>query len=414
MTRGVPTWGILLPAAMIVMVTMGTRNVTGLFVSPMNTSTGIGIAGISFALAVAQFVWGVSQPIFGALADRYGSVAVMIFGSVLLALGFALTPLMGSELGLVFTIGLLSAAGAGAGSFSILFALAARNLPPEKRSFGAGFINAGSSFGQFVFAPLAERLIAWFGWMNAMLTLAVLSLGSIPMIWRLGRRATEGARTPAAAAAADSAPMPAVTERGLREQLAIAMRDRSYLLIHLGFFTCGFHVAFLLTHLPGEIAVCGLPTTVSGVSIAVIGLANIVGSLGAGALGNHYRMKYLLFWTYLARAVIVLAFLAAPKVALTFYLFAAGLGLTFLATVAPTAGLVGKLFGVRHLATLFGLTLVSHQVGGFLGAWLGGIAFERTGGYQWMWIADVVLATMAAIVHLPIREAPLRAATAPA
>jgi len=199
----------------------------------------------------------------------------------------------------------------------------------------------------------------------------------------------------------------------MRAQLRTAIGDRSYLLIHAGFFTCGFHIAFLITHLPGEIALCNLPTSVSGIAIGIIGLANIAGSLGAGALGARYRMKHLLFWVYLSRAVLVLLYLAAPKTAMTVYLFAAGLGLTWLSTIPPTAGLVGKLFGVRYLATLFGLTILTHQIGGFLGAWLGGISVASTGDFHWMFVADAALALFAALVHLPIREAPvLRSASA--
>jgi predicted MFS family arabinose efflux permease len=311
------------------------------------------------------------------------------------------------------------AAGAGAGSFSILIAAAARGLPPERRSFGAGVVNAGGSFGQFVFAPVTERLIVLAGWANAMFALAALMLATLPLAAMLRR----GAPTPdatarpaepvagSAAAAAQPAPAAAAPAgMGLKRQLAVAMRDRSYLLLHAGFFTCGFHIAFLVTHLPGEVALCGLPSSVSGISIALIGLANIAGSLGAGALGARYRMKYLLFWMYLSRAVIILLYMAAPKEPITFYVFAVALGLTWLATVPPTAGIVGKLFGMRYLATLFGLTLLSHQVGGFLGAWLGGIAFVHTGSYEWMWIADAVLATAAALVNLPIREEPVRPA----
>ena len=178
--------------------------------------------------------------------------------------------------------------------------------------------------------------------------------------------------------------------------------------MNAGFFTCGFHIAFLVTHLPGEIALCGLSSSVSGISIALIGLANIAGSLGAGALGSRYRMKYLLFWMYLSRAVIIVLYMLAPKEPITFYVFAIALGATWLATVPPTAGLVGKLFGVRYLGTLFGLTLLSHQVGGFLGAWLGGVAFASAGNFQWMWIADALLALGAALVNLPIREERLR------
>ena len=198
----------------------------------------------------------------------------------------------------------------------------------------------------------------------------------------------------------------------LRRQVAIAVKDRSYLLLNAGFFTCGFHIAFLVTHLPGEIALCGLSSSVSGISIALIGLANIAGSLGAGALGSRYRMKYLLFWMYLSRTVIIILYLLSPKEPITFYIFAIGLGVTWLATVPPTAGLVGKLFGVRYLGTLFGLTLLSHQVGGFLGAWLGGVAFASTGNFQWMWIADALLALAAALVNLPIREERLKLAVA--
>ena len=402
-------WGLLLPAAAILMITMGSRQVSGLFISPLNTATGIGVVGISFALAIGQFVWGISQPVFGALADRHGPVPVMIAGGVLLAIGTALTPMMSSEWGLILTMGLLAAAGAGAGSFSILIGASAQRLPPEQRSFASGFINAGGSLGQFVFAPIAERLIALAGWVNAMFTLAVLSLLTIPLALRLRERKRVAHATATSRSDARPPGTPAAATDSLRAQVRTAFGDRSYLLLHMGFFTCGFHVAFLITHLPGEIALCNLPTSVAGVSIAIIGLANVAGSLGAGALGARYRMKYLLFWMYLSRAVIVLLYLVAPKSALTFYVFAAALGLTWLATVPPTAGIVGKLFGVRYLATLFGLTLLSHQVGGFFGAWLGGIAVDRTGSYDWMFVADAVLAIFAALIHLPIREARLRA-----
>lgn len=413
MAKQAAAWGILLPAAAILMITMGSRQTTGLFLSPLNSATGLGVVGISFAMAVAQFAWGAAQPIFGAMADRHGPLPVLIGGGLLLAIGTALTTVVTSQWGLVFTLGLLTAAGAGAGSFSILIGIAAQAIEPSQRSFAAGFINAGGSFGQFVFAPLTERLIAWTGWVNAMLVLAFSALLTLPIARLLVRRsraiataaaAASRARSPQAATAGSAA---APLELSMKAQLWQAFGDRSYLLLHAGFFTCGFHIAFLVTHLPGEVALCGLPASVSGISIALIGLANIVGSLAIGKMGEHYRMKYLLFWMYLSRAVIILLYLAAPKVPMTFYVFAITLGLTWLATVPPTAGLVGKLFGVRYLATLFGLTLLSHQIGGFLGAWLGGIAVAGTGDYTWMWIADAVLAAMAALLNLPIREAPV-------
>ncbi len=390
------TWPLVIAAAAILLITMGARQSLGLFVAPINASTGLGVVAISFAMAVGQFVWGATQPIFGAVADRYGPGRVLIAGAVLLALGSMLTPLVSNELQLILTLGFLTAAGAGAGSFSILIGATSQRLPPEKRAFAAGFINAGGSLGQFVFAPLNQLLIALFGWMAAMYAMAVAALATIPLI----RPLVGGASAQAAAATATSG-----KEMTLREQLRISARDRSYWYLHAGFFTCGFHIAFLVTHLPGEVGLCSLPASVAATSLAIIGLANVAGSLTAGALGNLVRMKWLLFWIYFGRAAAIAIYLLAPKTALTFYLFGAALGFTWLATVPPTSGLVAKLFGVRYLATLFGLTLLSHQIGGFFGAWLGGLALVRFGDYGWMWYADMVLALFAAAINLPIREA---------
>lgn len=399
-------WGLILIAAALLMITNGARQSLGLFVSPINTTTGLGIVTISFALGISQFVWGAVQPIAGAFADRYGPGRVLATGIVVLTLGTALTPLVSSGLGLVLTLGLLAAAGSGAGSFSVLIGAAAKHVPAESRGTASGVINAGGSLGQFVFAPVAQKLIAMMGWMGAMWTLAAITLVTLPMARAL-RGQSAAAHVPAAAG-----------DHGLRHAVRTALGDRSYLLLHAGFFTCGFHIAFLVTHLPGEVALCGLPSSVASWSLAIIGLANIAGSLLAGWWVNRFRSKYILFWMYLSRALLVLAYLAAPKTALTFYFFAVGLGFTWLATVPPTAGVVAKLFGTRYLATLFGLTLLSHQIGAFFGAYLGGIAVTRQGSYLWMWYADAVLALAAALVNLPIREAPVQrrpvvAATSP-
>ena len=410
-------WLLVLAASAILMITMGARLTTGLFLSPLNTATGLGVATISFALAVGQFIWGASQPVFGAIADKYGPARVIVLGALLLAGGLAATPFVESEWGLLLTMGVLSAAGAGAGSFSILIGATAGRLPLARRPFASGFINAGGSFGQFVFSPLMQFLIAGPGWIVAMLTMAATTLLTIPLAWcmRGSSRAPAAAQSTSVAAAAGvngSAPVAGI---GLTQQLREALRDRSYLLLHAGFFTCGFHIAFLVTHLPGEVALCGLPVGVAGTALGLIGLFNIAGSLAAGALSTRYRMKNLLALMYASRAVIIALYLLAPKTALTFYLFAAALGFTWLATVPPTAGLVGKLFGTRYLATLFGLTLLSHQVGGFFGAWLGGLSFVHFGDYNWMWYADIALALAAAAANLPIREAPVvRAGLPPA
>ncbi|MCM8613669.1 MFS transporter [Accumulibacter sp.] len=391
-----------LAAAGILMVTMGARQSLGLFVSPLNSSTGLGIATISLALAVGQFTWGAIQPLAGAVADRYGPRMVLVGGLLLLALGSAMTPFMDSGPGLIVSLGLLSAIGSGAGSFSVLIGAAAQRLPLESRAAASGVINAGGSFGQFVFAPILQKLIQSIGWIGAMWSLALMTLAALPLIGRLaGSTAAPAAHHGGAG-------------KGLRAAIGDALHDRSYLLLHVGFFTCGFHIAFLVTHLPGEVDLCGLPPAVASWSLAIIGLANIFGSLYAGSCVARYRSKYVLAVMYGSRALLIAGYLLLPRSETTFYLFAAGLGFTWLATVPPTAAIVGKLFGVRYLATLFGLTLLSHQIGGFLGAWLGGLAITRLGDYTWMWYADMALAAFAAIVNLPIREARLQQAAVPA
>jgi len=406
------TWPLMIAAAAILMITMGARQTTGLFISPINTATGLGIVSISFALAIGQFVWGAAQPIFGAVADKYGASRVIVFGAFLLAGGMALTPFMHSQVGLIVAMGLLTAAGAGAGSFSILIGATAQRLPAEKRSFAAGFINAGGSFGQFVFAPLMQAIIGAAGWVTAMLSMAAITLATIPLTWPLRQRRD---LLPKGVRAADATPASVVDDIGLKRQLRLALRNPSYLYLHAGFFTCGFHIAFLVTHLPGEVALCSLSPQVAANSLALIGLFNIAGSLTIGWLGQRFRMKYLLALMYASRAVLIAVYLVAPKTSLTFYVFAAALGFTWLATVPPTAGLVGKLFGTRYLGTLFGLTLLSHQIGGFLGAYLGGLALARDGNYLWMWYADIALAAAAALINLPIQEKkPLRLAPAAA
>ena len=388
-------WPLVLVACAVLMVTMGTRQSLGLYLSPINSATGLGVAKISFAMAIAQLVWGATQPVFGAMADRWGPGRVIVLGAFLLAAGYALTTQVTSEWGLIFALGLLSAAGAGAGSFSILIGATAQRIPDDKRSLAGGVINAGGSLGQFVFAPLNQAVMAAFGWVSAMWMMAVLALTTAPMAWWL-----RGQPRPATSAAA-AVP----TGITLRQQLRIALRDKSYWCLHAGFFTCGFHIAFLVTHMPGEVDLCGLSASVASTSLAIIGLSNVVGSLVVGALGERMRMKMILFWMYASRAIAIVIFMLAPKTPATFYLFAIALGATWLATVPPTAGITAKLFGTRYLATLFGLTLLSHQIGGFLGAWLGGIAVVATGNYDWMWWADAVLAVLAAVVNLPIKEA---------
>ena len=390
--RGV--WITTLMAAAILMITMGARQSMGLYVGPLNTDTGLGIVTISLAMAIGQFMWGAIQPIAGAFADKYGPRPVLLTGLFTLVIGSALTPFITSSWGLILTMGVLTAIGAGACSFSVLLGAAAQRMPAESRGAASGIINAGGSFGQFVFAPIIQKLIQWLGWMGSMWSMAAVTLLAIPLLNRL----TSDTHAPAKAAD---------PEGGLKKAVQDAMRNPSYLLLHLGFFTCGFHIAFLVTHLPTEVGLCGLTPAVASWSLAIIGLANILGSLYAGSCINTYRSKYVLASMYGSRALLIAMYLAAPKTEWTFYIFAMGLGFTWLATVPPTAALVGKLFGIRYLATLFGLTLLSHQIGGFLGAYLGGLVFTANGDYQWMWWVDIALSGMAAIINLPIKEAPI-------
>jgi predicted MFS family arabinose efflux permease len=274
----------------------------------------------------------------------------------------------------------------------VLIGAASQHLASDKRGNAAGIINAGGSLGQFVFAPVTQTLIQLLGWMGAMWSLAVITVGALPLV----RVVSSAARVRGASDPIGSAPWQAVQD---------AIEDRSYLLLHAGFFTCGFHIAFLVTHLPGAVDLCGLPPAVASWSLALIGLANILGSLIAGSCTQRFRSKHILAVMYGSRALLIGWYLVAPKTKWTFYGFAVGLGLTWLATVPPTATIVGKLFGSRYLSTLFGLTLLSHQIGGFLGAYLGGLALVRFGDYQWMWYADMALAAAAAVINLPIREA---------
>ncbi|MEJ0034532.1 MAG: MFS transporter [Gammaproteobacteria bacterium] len=451
MTAARNTTLLVAAAAAVMLITTGIRQVSGLFVLPILSTTGLSIASVSLALAIGQFMWGAMQPVFGALADSYGAFRVVTFGALLLAVGSVLTTFSHSEVALIATMGVLSAAGAAAGSFSILIGGTARRLQPHQRSTAAGTINAGGSLGQFVMAPFAQAMIAAWGWGAAMCALGATALATIPLAlplkredalasseaniaaspgaalhrdacWRGGRQAFRRGRAkrstgrdgrqafecrctkqPTGRGRKGHFQAPPRTSRSVSNS-ASRLATPSYILLNIGFFTCGFHVAFLVTHFPGEIQNCGLLPSVAANSLAIIGLFNVAGSIGAGMLGQRFRMKHLLALIYAVRALLIAIYLVMPKTSLNIYLFAAGMGMTWLATVPPTSGIVGKLYGVRYLGTLFGLTLVSHQTGAFLGAWLGGVAMAHMHSYQWIWLADMALALGAALINLPIRE----------
>lgn len=389
-------WPVIAAAAFILLITIGMRMSLGLFLRPVVNTTDLSVAQFSLVIAVFQLMWGVAQPATGALADHYGAWKVLGGGALVLAAACFLTPQLPTFWGLMFAVGLLLAFGTGAGGFSIIMGQVAAKLPPTVRGLASGAVNAGGSAGQFLFAPMVQGLMIrpHIGWQGTFYVWGGLSLLILPVAWWL----TRGGNMPQQAQTAQT------HDGGLKQAVIRAFADRSYLLLHLGFFTCGFHIAFLVTHLPNEISLCGLPPTVAATSLAVIGLANIAGCLFSGWCVGRFPSKYVLFYLYASRVLMVAAYLAAPKTDMNFYIFAAGLGFTWLATVAPTATLTGKLFGTRYLATLFGLTMLSHQIGGFLGSYLGGQVVSMFNSYGWMWYADMLLAGAAALLNLPIKE----------
>jgi predicted MFS family arabinose efflux permease len=384
---------VVAAAGLVFALIFGVRQSVALFIGPINSATGLGIAAISLAFACAQLMWGITQPIAGAVADRYGTGRVIATGAVLVMLGTVLTPHATSAWMLVVLIGVVAAGGAGMAGLGVLMSAVARAVPADKRGFANGMVNAGGSFGQFVIAPLAALLTGMMGWIGALTALGFLSLAIVPLAWVLRGQHPHP-------------PIGAPGEKSMRHAVRDAWHDPSFLLLTAGFFVCGFHVAFIATHLPGVVALCGLPPAVGAWALSLIGLFNIAGSLASGWAIGRWRMKSVLSLLYASRALAVLAFVFAPKTTTTFMVFAVVLGFTYLSTVPPTVGLVGKLHGMRYVATLFGIVMLSHQVGGFLGASLGGYVFERTGSYDWLWYIDIMLAVGAALIHMPIKEAP--------
>jgi predicted MFS family arabinose efflux permease len=396
-------WALALAAAALLAVTMGSRTSLGLFVLPIAGATGLGVASVSLAVAFSQLAWGAAQPIAGAFADRYGAGRVVACGAIGLAVAHLLIPYAASGASLAVALAMLGAAGAAAGSNSVLLSAVARRVAPERQGFASGIVGAGGPVGQLAFAPTVQAIIAGGGWASAMFALAGLSLATLPIARRFHAATATKLERPASPARSTSA----------LAALSAACRSPSYWAVTGAFFVCGFHVAFLLAHMPGVVEVCGLPPAMSGVTLAVIGLFNIVSSIGAGYAVQRVSMKHMLAALYAARGLGIAVFLAAPRTELTVLAFAAWMGLTYMATLPPTAGLIGKLFGTANLGTVLGMTMLVHQIGSFLGVWLGGVAVERTGGYGWIWYADLALAATAALVCLAIRDREAKGNAAP-
>jgi MFS family permease len=385
------TGAIALTAAAVAMlaITMGSRSVFGLFLSPLNSSTGLGIATISFAVAVSQLTWGAAQPFCGMLTERYGPARVIATGSLLAALTGALLPFAHTA-GVLIAV--LAAAGIAAtvGSPSLLVGTVSQRVAPERRGLVAGIVGAGGPLGQLVLAPAAQAAISLAGWMSAAFALAALSLAALPLALAFRRPAR-------AAAGAAPAAQPDAT-------LGASLANPHYWLINATFFVCGLHVFFLVTHLPGVIELCGLPSSVSGAALSALALFNIAGSIGAGFVIQRYSMKRTLSALFAARGIGIVLFLAAPKTELVVLAFSVWMGITYMAVLPPITGLIGGLCGAARLPTLLGITFVVHQVGAFLGSWLGGVVLEATGSYDGMWMLDMTLAALATGVSLTVRE----------
>jgi MFS family permease len=385
---------ILACGCLIAILGFGPRSSLGLFLTPISSTHGWGRDVFALALALQMLLWGAGQPFAGAVADRFGAVWVLTAGALLYALGLVMMTYSTTPVTFQLTAGVLLGLGISASSFTIVIGAFGKLMPPSWRSLSFGFGTAAGSFGQFLFSPIAVGLIDRFGWIESLLIFSGVVLLIIPFALAL----TTPPPDPSRGAAAQQAVGAALKE---------ALQHKSYVLLVIGYFTCGFQLFFITVHLPAYLVDRGMSAEIGAWTIAVIGLFNIVGSITSGWLGDRMPKRYLLAIIYFSRSLAVLAFIslpASPTVALT---FGAVIGFLWLSTVPPTTGLVALMFGTKWLTMLAGLAFFSHQVGGFLGVWLGGILFERTGSYDVIWWLSIMLGVMSALINLPIEEKPV-------
>jgi MFS family permease len=385
---------ILVCGGLILMLALGTRQSFGLFLRPMSLDLGWGREAFSFAIALQNLVWGCAMPFAGAIADRYGAGRVLAAGGLAYGVGLVAMAHSTTPLGFNLAAGLLVGLGLACTGFGVVMAVVARAFPPEKRSLAVGIAGACGSFGQFAMLPWGQALISGFGWLNALLVFAVMAFIMVPLGAALaGRNAAQHE-----------------TDQSIGAALSEAAQHRGFWLLTASFFVCGFQTIFIMTHLPAYLVDRGLSATQGMAALAVIGLFNIVGSYGCGALGGRYSKRLILAWIYAIRAVAIGVFVAAPLTSAGTYLFAAVLGLTWLGTVPLTNSLVGQIFGVKYLSTLFSIAFLGHQLGAFAGAWAGGAVFDLTQSYQPVWLAAIALSVLAAALCVPINERALRPA----
>ncbi len=386
---------IIVCGCVIALLSFGPRSSLGFFVQPMSREFTWGRDVFGLALALQNLLWGLGQPIAGAIADRFGIFRVMVIGALLYAGGLFMMRYSASPLSLDISAGVLIGFGLSGSSFNLVLSAFSKLLPPERRGIALGAGTAAGSFGQFLFAPFGVALIDNFGWQAALTVFAALMLLIVPLSLALS--------TPQQV----STKVPAADQQSFKTALAEAFGHRSYVLLVLGFFTCGFQLAFITVHLPAYLVDRGISVQTGAWVIAAIGLFNIVGSVGVGWLQNIFPKRYILSVIYFARALSILVFISFPITTFSAVAFGAISGLTWLSTVPPTSALVGLMFGTRWFATLYGFAFVSHQVGGFLGVWLGGVVFEQFGSYTPIWWLSILFGVLSALINLPIVEAPV-------
>jgi MFS family permease len=386
---------IIICGCAIALLSFGPRSSLGFFIQPMSREFAWGRDVFGLALALQNLLWGLGQPIAGAIADRFGVLRVMGIGALLYAGGLLLMRYAATPLSLDLGAGVMIGFGLSGCSFNLVLSAFSKLLPPERRGIALGAGTAAGSFGQFLFAPFGVAMIDNFGWQAALTVFAALMLLIVPLSLALATPPAETARAPVA------------DQQSFRTALAEAFGHRSFVLLVLGFFTCGFQLAFITVHLPAYLSDRGVSAQTGGWVVAAIGLFNIVGSLGVGWLQNMFPKRYILSAIYFVRALSIIAFISLPITTLSAIAFGAVTGLTWLSTVPPTSALVALMFGTRWFATLYGFVFVSHQVGGFLGVWLGGVVFEATGSYTPVWWLAVAFGVMSALINLPIVEQPV-------
>jgi MFS family permease len=396
-TRDVPSlpWLIILCGCLIAAMTFGPRSAMGFFQLPMLAEKGWDRTTFGLAMAIQNLAWGLGTPFFGALADRFGTWRVLALSGILYANGLFVMANAESATGLHIGGGVLVGLGIASGSFGIVLAAFARNVAPEKRSLAFGIGTAAGSAGMFVFAPLSQGLIDAYGWYDSLLVMSAMMLVIPVLAVPLRGNSRSGTQSQAS------------VEQTMREALREAVGHKSYLLLVSGFFVCGFQVAFITAHFPAYIADIGIQARYAVIALALIGFFNIIGSLASGVIGQRYSKPMFLVWIYIGRAIVVTAFLLLPQTPASVIVFAITMGLLWLSTVPPTNALVAIMFGTRHLGLLGGLVFLSHQIGSFLGVWLGGYLYDVFGSYDSVWWLGVALGLFAAVVHFPIREAPV-------